>query len=106
MNLELLEQLMRTIAMNERAQRRFRFIVLAAISKIQTTVQMICGAQIAEAYDCVGSEAMTKHAQATEDYISRESEKLGLAMVNFIHGESREIGPRRGRRRQWSDWEI
>ena len=106
MNLELLEQLMRTIAMNERAQRRFRFIVLGAISKIQTTVQMICGAQIAEAHDCVGSEAMTKHAKATEEYISHESEKLGLAMVNFIHGEPREISPRRCKKRQWSDWEI
>jgi len=67
---------------------------------------MICGAQIAEAYDPVNSEAMLKHAQTTEETISRKSEKLGLAMVKFIHGESREIGPRRGRKRQWSDWEI
>ena len=70
------------------------------------TVQMICGAQIAEAYDCVDSEALTKNAKATEEYISRESEKMGLAMVKFIHGQSREIAPRRGRKPQWSDWVI
>ena len=101
-----LEQLTRTIAMNEQAQRRFRIIVLNAISKIETTVTMIHGAQIAEAHRCADSEAMRKHVQAAEEYISSASKKLGLAMIDFIYNESGETGHRPGRGRQWSDWEI
>jgi len=101
-----LEQLTRTIAMNEQAQRRFRTIVLNAISKIETTVTMIHGAQIVEAHGCADSEAMRKHTQSAEEYISSASKKLGLAMIDFIYGESRETDHRPGRGRQWSDWEI
>jgi hypothetical protein len=103
-NLDLLQQLARAIATNERAQRRFRTAVLVSISKIQTTVQMVHGAQIAEAHE--DSEGMLKHAKDAEEKISDASSKLGLAMVNFIYGESGDPSLRRGRKRQWSDWEI
>ena len=104
MNLELLHQLARAIATNEQAQRRFRTAVLVSISKIQTTVQMIHGAQIAEAHE--DSEAMLKHAKDAEERISDESNKLGLSMVKFIYDKSSMPSPQRGRKRQWSDWEI
>ena len=51
---ELLQQLAVTIAANEKAQRRFRTAIVLQVAKIDTTVKMIYGAQIAEAHGGVG----------------------------------------------------
>ena len=106
MNLELLQQLALAVAANEKAQRRFRNAVLIRVSTIEVMVQIIHGAQIAEAHNCLDSEKMRKHAEDADEFISQKSNKLGLAMVKYIYGESGEPGLRRDRRRKWSDWEI
>jgi len=104
--MELLQQLAVTIAANEKAQRRFRTAIVLQVAKIDTTVKMIYGAQIAEAHGGVASDAMTKYAVDAEKRISDESHKLGLSMVKFIYGEIVEPAPTRGRKRKWSGWEI
>lgn len=106
MNLDLLNRLALAVAANEKAQRRFRTAMLIRVSRIETMVQMILGAQIAEAHGCVESEAMEKHAKDGEERISQVSHELVLAMVRYIYDESAETRVRRGRKRQWSDWEI
>ena len=98
MNLELLQQLAVAVAANEKAQRRFRAAIVSRVAKIETTIQFIFGAQIAQAHDCIESEKMLKHAKDAEETISKASDKLGLAMVEFIYGESGETAPRRGRK--------
>ena len=61
MNLDLLQRLALAVAANEKAQRRFRTAMLIRVSRIETTVQMIYGAQIVQAHGCVDSEKMRKH---------------------------------------------
>ena len=68
-------------------------------------VQMLHGAQIAEAHKCVTSEKLRKHAEDADEFISRTSNELGLG-VKYIYGQSGEPGLRRDRSRKWSDWEI
>jgi len=106
MTLELLQQLTITIAGIERAERRFRAAIICQVAKIETTVKMIHGVQIAELHGNVCSDEMTKHAEHTEKLISDTSYKIGLAMVSFIYGEMAEPAPPRGRKRKWSGWEI
>jgi hypothetical protein len=106
MTLELLQQLTVTVAGIERAERRFRAAIVCQMAQIDTTVKMICGAQIAEAHGGVCSDAMTKHAEHAEKRISDESQKLGLSVVKFIYGEIAEPVPTRGRKCKWSGWEI
>ena len=80
MNLDLLNRLALALTANEKARRRFRTAMMIRVSRIETTVEMILGAQIAEAHKCVESEAMEKHAKGAEERISQVSENLGLAI--------------------------
>lgn len=105
-NLDLLNRLVLAVAANENAQRRFRTAMLIRVSRIETMVQMIHGAQIAETHDCIKSEAMVKHIEAAEQFTSHASDKLSRAMLRFIYDELGATAPQRGRKRQWSDWEI
>ena len=104
--MELLQQLAVTIAANERAQRRFRTAIVCQVAKIETTVKMIHGAQIAEAHGGVRSDEMMKHAAGAEEFISDASNKLGLSMVSFIYDEKAETVPPPSRKRNCSGWEI
>jgi len=106
MTLELLQQLAVTVAANERAQRRFRTAILSQVAKIETTVKMIYGAQIAEAHGGVHSDELMKHAEEAEAVLSDASHKLGLSMVSYIYDEKVEAAPPPGRKRKWSGWEI
>ena len=106
MNLDLLNRLTLAVAANEKAQRRFRTAMLVRVSTIETIVKMIHGAQIAQSHDRSNSEVMKEHAKDADEYISRVSHEMGLAMVSYIYDESSETEVRRGRKRQWSDWEI
>lgn len=80
--------------------------MLMRISRIETWVKMIHGAQLVQDHDRVDAEQIGKYAEETEEFISRVSDKLGLAMVKFIYEESGEPGAWRGGKRKWSDWEI
>jgi len=51
-------------------------------------------------------QGRANHAEDAEEFISQKSDNLVLAMVKFIYDESGEIGPRPGRKQQWSGWEI
>jgi hypothetical protein len=108
MNHELLKAFAHAFAANEKTQRKFRNAVLIRLSRIETIVQMIHGAQIAESHlnkpGC--DEKVNEHANAAEAYISEHSGELGVKMIRYIYGESDELDVPRDRRRKWSNWEI
>ena len=108
LNTQLLTALGLAVAAIEDTQRRFRTAVLMRLSIIETIVEMIHGAQIAEAHRHAPlcKEKAHKHAKAAEESISHKGHKHGLAMVKYIYGDSDEPVVPRGRRRKWSEWEI
>ncbi|MEY2411020.1 MAG: hypothetical protein QOF48_3690 [Verrucomicrobiota bacterium] len=108
LNHELLIAMAHALDGIEKTQRKFRTVVLLRLSRIETMLQMIHGAQIVEAHlsKPACEEKASEHAEAAETYISEHSRELGLKMVRFIYGESEEPMVRRDRRRKWSDWEI
>jgi hypothetical protein len=104
---ELLQALANAVAANEKTQQKFRFVVLSRLATIETVVKMIHGGQIAtRPWEPGLEEKIESHAKAAEEYIPRGSEELGQAMVKYIYGEQQEQGPRRGKGRAGSDWEI
>jgi hypothetical protein len=109
---EILKGLASTVTENEEAQRRFRIAVLIRLSNIETTVNMIHGAQIAAAHDLkpAREKSMKEHAQAAQGYISDHSKELCLKMVRFVYEGLEALGAgaetRQDRRRKWSGWEI
>jgi hypothetical protein len=104
---ELLQALSDAVTAHEMTQQKFRFVVLSRLATIETVVKMIHGGQIAtRPWEPGLEEKMESHAKAAEEYIARGSEEVGQAMVKYIYGEQQEQGPRRGKGRAGSDWEI
>jgi hypothetical protein len=99
---ELLPKLALAVAANEEAQRKFRTAVMIKLSRIETMVSMIQGGQIVESqgWRPVYAEKAKKEAQVAEEFISQKSNELGLAMVNYIYGESEVPGTRSKARRK------
>lgn len=106
MTLDLLQQLALAAATNEKAQRRFRSVVLVTLSKIETTVKLIHGAQIVEANGRRESEGVIRYSKDAEEFISQAARKQGLAMMGYIYGAEDESATRTGRKGKWSEWEI
>jgi hypothetical protein len=101
---ELLPQLALAVAANERAQRRFRTAVLIRLSRIDTMLQMIHGAQIVEAHrsEPCFDDKINQHTKDAEDYISQHSKELGLKMVKYVYDEPEAPGVRGKARRKRS----
>jgi hypothetical protein len=96
--LNLLQQLALEAKAKEKVQRRFRIAMLHRVSRIETLVLMIHGGQIAEAHQGRNSR---ESANAADEFLSRESNKMAEAMVKAIYKESDEgARPRRGRKRR------
>lgn len=106
---ELLPQLALAVAAHERTQHRFRNAVLVRLSRIESMVLLIHGVQIAEAHmrkPHLDEEKIRKDGEYADAFISKNSEELGMAMVKYIYGKSREANAPYDRRRKWSGWEI
>jgi hypothetical protein len=86
---ELLPKLVQVVVAHEEAQRKFRNAVLIRLSRLDTMMTMIQGAQIAEARLRVphSEERMRKHAREAQAEIEPKSQELGIAMVKYIYGD-------------------
>jgi len=105
---EIVKPLAFAVAASEQAQRRFRAVVISRLARIETIVQMIHGAQIAETHisEPRADEKIDEHTRDAEGYIATHSEELGIKLVKFIYDEAQSpAGPHKSRRK-WSDWEI
>ena len=95
---------------HEEAQRKFRMAVLAFLSKIEVKLAEVQAAQLADFWrpERVTDEKRKVYLGELEERMSKASNELGLRMVKHIYGFEDEPvpGPRRGKRRHWSDWEI
>ncbi|HEV2392214.1 MAG TPA: hypothetical protein VG146_07600 [Verrucomicrobiae bacterium] len=96
------------VAKNEQTQRKFRYAVLVRLSRIETIVHMIHGAQIVEAQGLrPGYEERAREAVGNaERYVSQHTHDLYMNMVSFIYGKEAEPVASRDRRQKWSGWEI
>jgi len=108
MNKELLITLAHAVGRNEKVQHRFRNAVLLRLSRIEATVGLIHGAQLAEAQKWKPGfeDKLDRQAEASEEFIKQKSDELGFKMAKYIYGESEEPILPRGGRRKWSGWEI
>jgi hypothetical protein len=107
-NFDLLTRLIPWLDAHEKAQRKFRATVLGSLSRIQTYVTMIHGAQIVESKGFTpGYEAeIQEHTEHAQEYVKQRSEEMVRALVSFIYREEPKPEARYDRRRKWTGWEI
>jgi hypothetical protein len=107
---EVLNAMAHAIAASEEVQRKFRGAVLALLSKIQVTLTEVQGAQLADLWapGRMTDEKRAEYLRDVEERISTKSNEVGIGMVKYIYGFGEHPSPaaRRGKRRDWSDWEI
>lgn len=105
---ELLIALANAVAAHERTQTRFRYAAISTLARIQSTVTMIHGAQIAEAHMSRPGheERLDEHAKSADEFIATKSQAIGESLVRLIYSEEQTPALSRGRRKQWSGWEI
>jgi hypothetical protein len=113
---DVLIALAHAVATNEEVQRRFRTAVLVRLSRIETKLTDVQGAQLADfwAPGKVTDEQRARYIRQVEDRFVRSSEEMGSKMVKFVYGGTEaldeaineETAVKRKTRRKWSGWEI
>jgi hypothetical protein len=105
LNGELLQALAHAVSANEETQRKFRYVVLSRLARIETTVTAIHGLQLvmSRKWEPHVEEKISADAKASEEFIAQGENELGLAMIRYIYGEGEEAGARPKKRRKWSD---
>jgi len=105
---DLVLKLAVAVGTNEKVQRKFRNAVLIRLSKIETMLTEIQGAQLVDFWPPgeVTDEQRAVYLKEVEDRVSRLSGQLGMKMVRYIYGEDEVPEIPRDRRRKWSGWEI
>lgn len=108
MNKDLLIALAHAVGAIEEKQQRFRNAVFIRLSKVETTLTEIQGAQLASIWPPgqVSDDERTKRIKEVEERMEKASKELGIKMVRYLHGESEQPVRRHDGRRKWSDWEI
>jgi len=101
---EILRALAHAVAANEKAQRRFRAAVLIRLSRIETIANMTYVAEIGalRRKEPCFEERLMEDAKHAEEFISQQSDDMGLAMLKYIYGEEGEPGTQRKKRRKWA----
>lgn len=110
-NFNLLTTLVPWLDANEKAQRRFRSLVIRKLTRIEATVSLLFVGQEAQkqmllkdhSYDPAKLEA---EAKVAEQFISDQSEAAGLDTIRYIYSEDPVPEHRHDRRRKWWGWEI
>ena len=100
---EVLNALAQAVAANEKVQQRFRVTVLMRLSRIETLLTHVQGAQLADFWGppMVTDEKRESYLREVEERIAKASEELGLKMVKYVHGGVEALGlpSREGRKR-------
>ena len=93
---------------NERVQQRFRYAVLGELSKMESMLKCVMGAQCVQFWPpgAVSDERRRELIQELEGRTSKATGEVYWHLVRFIHGASEAAVPRRDGRRKWSGWEI
>src|SRR5689334_12362531 len=88
-NTELIGKLAARIVENEKAQQKFRILVLRQLAKLETVAVMTHGAQIVETHGArpQAEEAMQQHIVDAEKLVGEKTEELMLEMLKFVYAD-------------------
>ena len=108
-NFHLLTKLVPWLDANEKVQRRFRFAMVHRLTRMEAAISLLLVGQQAQTQSkppFYHADKLEKDAKAAEEFISNQSDQVGLKMLRYIYGEDQAPEPRRDRRRRWWGWEI
>jgi hypothetical protein len=100
------------LAVNEKQQRKYRFAMIHKLARMEAAISLQRVEQLAQTQSkppFYFEDKLMEDAKADEEFISNQSEQVGVTMLRYIYGEDRAPEPpepRRDRRRKWHGWEI
>ena len=108
-NFRLLTKLIEWLAENEKRQGKYRFAMIHRLTRMEAAISLLLVGQQAQTQSkppFYQTDKLMEDAKAAEEFISNQSEQVGLKLLRCIYGEDRAPEPRRDRRRKWHGWEI
>ena len=108
-NFQLLTKLVPWLNENERVERKFRYVMLHKLTRIETAISLLLAghqAQTQRRPPYFRADKLKEDAQAAEEFIESQSQQAGIKMMQYIYGEDQRPEPRHDGRRKWSGWEI
>lgn len=111
-NFELLTKLVPWLDANEKAQRKFRNVMIHKLNLIESIITFVLAGQ--EAHNqrkqlFYNREKLDEDMKAAEEFVSKQSLERGIRIMEYIYGgNDNSPAPERsrGRRQPWSDWVI
>ena len=109
MTFDLHTRLIQFLAENEKAQRKFRNVVLIRLAKIETMLTQVQGCQLANFWPPtakITDEQRDQDLKEVESQTAASSEYLLSKMIRYIYGNDPIPEVRHDRRKKWHGWEI
>ena len=103
---ELLRALAASVDRNERVQEKFRNAVVKKLARLEARARVLQADQFVDPLKCCSVGRAAEQIEACEMLISEMSEEIEGKMFKEISVERGAANARRGRPRNWSDWEI
>jgi len=92
------------MAANEEVQRRFRYVVISRLARIEAVLSDVQGCQLVEFWppDKVTDEKRAVYLREVEERVSRASDEMGLRMVKYVWGGEKVFAQKSKTRRERS----
>jgi len=97
------------LAAEIKTQRKFRFMVIGKLARIESAISLLLVDQMAHGQlkpPFYNQEDLEKDAKAAEEFISKQASERSKAILKYIHKEAPQPETRHDRRRKWHNWEI
>src|SRR5436190_4863353 len=92
---ELLQSLAIAVATSEKAQQRFRAMVLSRLARIEAMLADVQGCQLVEYWrpGKVTEEQRAIYLREVEERVSKSSHEMGIKMVRYVYGGETAVDP-------------
>lgn len=108
-NFKLLTQLIEWLAAHEKQHTKYRLAMINRLTRVEAAISLILVGQQAQTQSkppWYQPDKLEEDARWAEECIARQSEQVGMKMIQYVYGKDPTPEPRHDRRRRWWGWEI
>jgi hypothetical protein len=108
-NFNLLTGLIGWLDGHEKQHTKYRMAMINRLARVEAAVSLILVGQEAQTQSkppWYQQDKLEEAARHAEEFIARQSEQVGMEMIQFIYGKDQAPERRHDRRRRWWGWEI
>jgi hypothetical protein len=108
-NFKLLTQLIEWLAGHEKQHTKYRAAMINRLTRVEAAISLILVGQQAQTQSkppWFQADKLEEDARQAEEFIARQSEQVGMKIMQYIYGKDQAPEPRYDRRQKWWGWEI